>query len=313
MSRPMMILQRLFALAAFLVLGCGLGNAQLLTPVATPQISTGGGSFQGVGDVQSGWDVWYGVIPYSAAYASSGGKAFAFSCNAGAITGDVVFQASGALVLTPLASCVGTISITTLYVQTGTTSCTGTACDLNVISSGTIVFLQSGCPSTAVVTYCISSSGLVIAATNPITVNQPFTEVAILDRPTSARGAYRAAFVCPTYQMGAGQTDDTAYMFAGGSLPTTPMTDGVTHTYFAVADDAGTGSTGKVDTASPVTMTLGNAAACSGVCNIGGGGSVWTGFIYGVGQHNTHLSSGTQTAIAHNMCLNSGSSAYPTC
>jgi hypothetical protein len=276
--------------------------------------SAGGGSFTGIGDVQSGAEFWVGDIAYSAAYAAALGNSFDFSCNAGGVTGTIPFKSDGTLNLTgTITICVGTISVTKLYDQSGASFCaTSVPCDYTTITSGSLTFLQSGCPATSVKTYCLSASGLFMnAATGPtVDQGQPFTVTAIFDRSVAGRGFNNIIFNTngSFVQMGGFSTNDQIYMYAGSNTPSIAMTDGAVHTVQTVFNDAS--STFKVDNGSATTVgsTPGTFTFRVGL-DIGG----FTGFFDGIGAYGGALSTTVQTNLAHNECVNSGSTAAPGC
>lgn len=313
-------LLRVASVLALVGLFCIAAGRAQVPLVASYTPSPSGSSFTGVGDVQSGWAFWYGVIPYSAAYAAANGNAFFFSCNSGAITGSVAFQSNGKLNLSPLSSCVGTITVTQsaggatiLYDQSGANNCAGSGapfapqCNTNT-PTGTLVFLQSGCPATSVITYCFQATGYNSTSPNSTLGTQTtITMSTILDRPTS--GSFNAGVGYSSADMGADSAANTAFLYNGGAIPTTTMSDNVLHT-----EQGTNGTSGNliIDNNSSVTANSGSGTVVSGRF-YAGGANTFTGYLYGGGVYAGALSTTVQANIAHNECVNSGSTAAPTC
>ena len=274
-------------------------------------------SFQGVGDIQSGAKGWIGILAYSAAYASALGNAFDFSCT-GPGTGTVPFKSDGTLNLTGgISSCSGTISITKLYDQSGANYCGGSPCDVSTINSGTISFLQSGCPATTVITYCISLSGLSMKSAVFSDTAQPITWIVTADRTTGGRGSFNSLIGgsggSQQNQMGASSTNDLAYIYDGSSIPTASMTDNALHTLGGIFHDA-TQSCIKVDNATCSNVSLGSTNGVAGSPTFGiGQNNAATGFFYGGGFYASDVGTTVLSNLANNMCTNSGSTSAPGC
>lgn len=309
-----------FILVVGLFAAAIVAHAQGITSMfpgpGTPAAS--GSSFTGVGDVSgaSGAKIWVGVVPYNAAYALAGGNALDWSCNSGANTGTLVFTSAGALNTSPLSVCSGTISVTQLYDSSGQTFCTAGAakCSLSIVASGSISLLTSGCPATSVITYCLSATGVDFKSVPAPDTSQPFTISVVYDRPTSAQGSYRAAMYVGGAGTGSGVTNNTAFQYAQTAIPTIAMSDNALHTLQSVIN--GTSSSFLVDNAgSPTTVSTSpgtGGLSSSGAFHIGGA-NPFSGFWYQGGAWTSALGSSTQVAVAHNECLNTGSTSGPTC
>ena len=150
--------------------------------------SSGGGGFQGPGDIVSGWTIYYGFECYNAAYAGNvadivddatgNTTGTRLQCSAGGTISALVSGSACTFVTgnacSPIATtCAVACKVVTLYNQAGTTPCSGsTACDVTQATNSSRPVYSNSCVNSKP---CMTSVASNLLSANPLTLAQPFT------------------------------------------------------------------------------------------------------------------------------------------
>jgi len=120
-------------LALLLLLTCP-ASAQLLTTGAgcQPAVCSGGGGYQGPGDVVSGATAWYGLRGYNAAYATGSNNAINIRRASDNSTSNIVILSNGNLDTATAASFAGTDATASCTVSGTSATCSGASATIHV-------------------------------------------------------------------------------------------------------------------------------------------------------------------------------------
>jgi hypothetical protein len=146
-------------------------------------VSGGGASFTGTGDVVSGFNAWWSPgIAYSAAYAAGLGNAADVCDSGGTNCITLKVQASGLVAAPGATACGGNacVSISKLYDQSGSNYCTG-PCDLVQATNASRPLLLTNCGTGTMLCARFTTSGLVLNGPTLPTISQPFTISGVIE------------------------------------------------------------------------------------------------------------------------------------
>ena len=275
-----------------------------------------GGSFSGIGDVNSGALEWRGLRAYNAAYANANGKIVNVVRASDSQSCDILAASNGGLGNT--ANCSGsangtaaatfcngtTCAVATLYDQSGNNGCTSAPCNLTATSTAqpTLTFNCIGSLP------CLTFNGTanILNGSSPGTGSQPYTVEAVAERTGNFTTAGQI-FLSDSSQSGIGftSTASTVAIFAGSNATAT-ASDSSAHSLIGVINNttstvvvdgtttSGTTSTNLWATTSCVGAQCGGSFFMTGFfmeAGLWAGG--WTSTQYGNACHNARLYWGT--------------------
>ena len=186
--------KRFFSVYLFAYLFC-IGGASAFWQSRDSTYNTSAAvTYQGPGDVVSGWKVWYGLRCYSAAYSGSVADVYApldashtlLTCSSGTIN-----ETLQALATTCAVSC----TIKTLYDQSGATQCSSAACNATQATSGLRPAYITNCtPNNKPCMQFTGSSSQILTSGNATDLAQPNTVSTVMERNAAftTLGAYFA-------------------------------------------------------------------------------------------------------------------------
>lgn len=238
-------------------------------------IVSGGGAYQGPGDIVSGAIAWWGLRAYSAAKAGTKAASIC-DVSTGLTCSDVNTLANGnfdVATAAALPQCATACQVATLYDQTGNTNCGGSACDLTQASGALRPTLTFNCQGILPCMTWVGAASENLHATNSLSssLTQPFTGTAVGKRTTVVSFADILGEVIAgggTVQIGFDSSANHALAFAG-SVPGAPpvANDNAMHALNVVFNGASTNLNvdGGSNTVSAGTNSL--PGVCMGNCN----------------------------------------------
>lgn len=269
-----------------------LSVSQITSPTTQPYV--------GPGDIFSGAIGWWGLRGYSAAYSTGLNPAIRVVDSGGANAQDILVLSNGALDVATLTSWIGThgtASVTTIYDQTAT----GRNLTQATVANMPTIGMTSGPASLPAFVY---NGSAWIRHLGGLTQAQPFVYAGIVNNTNSPANQ---KFVCDdniNISWGVDSITGGLWNVFAGSTGTFSASAATWHSGIIVYDDAGSGSTSKVDTAAPASNTFGTnnfGASDTYLGSFDNTSNFLVGFIYEMGIWPGHPSTGTQANLASNM------------